>query len=260
MDRSVHTVEDLLRLLDGLFEPEADRWTPAGAAWWDGFYDERDRGVPFFAEAPEESLVAWHEDGRLPLPAGARVLDLGCGAGRNAVWLAQQGCVVDALDLSATALDWARERAAEAGVSITFAQADMFAWEMPEGGYDLVVDSGVFHHLPPHRRISHRQLLERALAPGGLLALSCFAAGAMGSEAGDADLYRAGRLSGGLAYGEDDLRRAFGWLEEVELRRMREAPEGGPVFGVPFLWVGLFRRVVPAGGAARQETLPGSST
>jgi len=239
--RSIQTVQDLLEMLDGMFAPEADRWTDRGAHWWDRFYADRGKGVPFFRPVPDESLVAWHADGRIAPRPGARALDLGCGPGRNAVWLAQQGYQVDAVDLSPAALDWGRERADEAGVGVAFSRADIFALE-PEAPYDLVVDSGCFHHLPPHRRISYRALLERVLAPGSSFALSAFAAGEMGSQTSDEDLYREGRLGGGLSYSADDLRASFGWLQEVELRRMRQTGHDEPVFGEPFLWVGLFRR------------------
>ncbi|WP_066588832.1 class I SAM-dependent methyltransferase [Cellulomonas timonensis] len=243
MNRSVQTVDDVMELLDLLFAEQADRWTArAGADWWDRFYADRDRPVPFFRSAPDESLVAWHTEGRLAVGPGTRVLELGCGPGRNAVWFAQQGAEVDALDLSGAALDWARERAQEAGVSVRFAQSDIFAWPDGREPYDVVYDSGCFHHLPPHRRISYRALLESMVRPGGSFALACFAAGAMGSEAPDADLYREGGLGGGLAYSDDELRHTFGWLDEVELRRMRDYPDDSPVFGEPFLWAGLFRR------------------
>ncbi|HEX6921006.1 MAG TPA: class I SAM-dependent methyltransferase [Actinomycetes bacterium] len=242
MTRSIQTVEDVLRLLDSMFESEADRWTDRGARWWDGFYDDRSRGVPFFRPVPDESLVTWHHEGRLRAPAGGRALDLGCGPGRNAVWLAQQGYRVDALDLSPAALDWGRERADEAGVEVDFVRASIFDWDVSEPAYDLVYDSGCFHHLPPHRRISYRSLLERTLAPGGAFGLACFAAGAMGSEDPDDSFYRAGRLSGGLAYTDADLRSTFGWLTEVELRRMRQMPPDSELFGEAFLWAGLFRR------------------
>ncbi len=242
--RCVQTVDDVLLLMDELFAEQADRWSDRGGAdFWDRFYADRGRGVPFFRWAPDESLVAWHADGRLPLGPGTRVLELGCGPGRNAVWLARQGCTVDALDLSQAALDWGRERADEAGVDVRFVRADVLAWEPPAGPYDLVYDSGCFHHLPPHRRLTYRGLLERAVRPGGRFGLACFATGhdgRGGSEADDADLYRDGSLGGGLAYGADDLRRVFGWLDEVELRRMRS---GDPAtFGEDFLWAALFRR------------------
>lgn len=228
--------------MDLLFDDAADRWTErAGGDWWDQFYADRERPIPFFRWAPDESLVAWQDAGHLGLIPGTRVLELGCGPGRNAIWFAEQGCVVDALDLSPAALDWGRERAAEAGVAVTFQRADIFRWTPPTEPYDVVYDSGCFHHLPPHRRISYRRLLERVLRPGGHFGLACFAAGAMGTEVPDVDLYRQGHLAGGLAYSADDLRRIFGWLTEVEVRRMHAAADDALVFGQDFLWAALFR-------------------
>ena len=64
----------------------------------------------------------------------------------------------------------------------------------------------------------------------------------MGSEEPDEHLYRTGSLAGGLAYSAEDLRDVFGGLQEVELRRMRDLPADGPLFGESFLWAGLFRR------------------
>ncbi|MFB7734184.1 class I SAM-dependent methyltransferase [Streptomyces sp. NPDC056112] len=241
MERDIRTVDDVLVLLDGLFAPDADRWTGGAAGWWDGFYADRTRPVPFFADKPDENLVEWLERG---LIGGRRALDLGCGPGRNALYLAERGFEVDAVDLSPQAVAWARERARETGAEVRFLCQDAFgsAGSPLTGPYDLVYDSGCFHHLPPHRRISHLALLDRVLAPGGHLALTCFAAGAMGCELSDAELYRTSRLHGGLAYTPESLRRIFADLTEVELRRMRDEPEEAPYFGAAFLWAGLFRR------------------
>ncbi|MFD4970436.1 class I SAM-dependent methyltransferase [Streptomyces sp. NPDC058424] len=241
MERDIRTVDDVLVLLDGLFAPEADRWTGGAAGWWDGFYADRTRPVPFFADKPDENLAEWLERG---LIGGRRALDLGCGPGRNALYLAERGFEVDAVDLSPQAIAWARERARETGAEVRFLCQDAFgsAGSPLTGPYDLVYDSGCFHHLPPHRRISHLALLDRVLAPGGHLALTCFAAGAMGCELSDAELYRTSRLHGGLAYTPESLRRIFADLTEVELRRMRDEPERSPYFGEAFLWAGLFRR------------------
>jgi SAM-dependent methyltransferase len=163
---------------------------------------------------------------------------LGCGPGRNAVWLAEQGYQVDAIDLSATAIDWGRERAGAAGVEVNFVHGS--EWGRPDR-YDLVYDSGCFHHLHPHRRISYRSLLHDTLSSRAAFGLACFAAGGMGSQAPDDSYYRTGSLDGGLAYSDDDLRRIFGWLELVELRRMQSAAAETGLFGEDFLWVGLFR-------------------
>lgn len=104
--------------------------------------------------------------------------------------------------------------------------------------YDLVYDSGCFHHLPPHRRVSYR-----------------FAAGAMGSELDDAEFYRQGTgLHGGLAYSAKALCHIFADLHEVELRRMHVEPTEAPHFGEPFLWAALFlrrsERALPSGHRA----------
>ncbi|MFF8937399.1 class I SAM-dependent methyltransferase [Streptomyces paradoxus] len=245
MDRNIRTVDDILALLDGLFAPEADRWTGRGADWWDDFYTDRSRPVPFFAARPDESLVAAVERGVL---GGGRALDLGCGPGRNALYLAARGFDVDAVDLSSTALDWARERARATGAeNVRFHHGDAFALagEDLTGPYDLVYDSGCFHHLPPHRRISYLALLEQLLAPGGFFGLTCFAAGSggMGSELSDTDFYREGAgLRGGLAYTPEALREIFSGLTELELRRMRDEPEESERFGKSFLWTAFFRR------------------
>ncbi|TXS50791.1 class I SAM-dependent methyltransferase [Streptomyces sp. t39] len=239
MDRSIRTVEDVLALLDGLFAPDADRWSEGGADWWDGFYADRDTPVPFFVSKPDESLVSYLDRGLVP--SRGRALDLGCGPGRNAIRLAEAGFTVDAVDLSPTAIAWAGERARQAGADVRFLRADVFEAGL-DGPYDLVLDSGCFHHLPPHRRISYLSLLDRVLAPGGHLALTCFAAGGMGSELPDREFYREGRLQGGLAYTPESLRGIFRDLQEVELRRMHDESDASPHFGEPFLWTALFRR------------------
>ncbi|MET7288009.1 class I SAM-dependent methyltransferase [Streptomyces sp. NPDC005573] len=243
MERNIRTVEDVLRLLDGLFAPEQDRWTGDAAAWWDRFYDDRSRPVPFFAAKPDENLASCLERG---LIAPGRALDLGCGPGRNALHLASRGFEVDAVDLSPAAISWGEERARDAGAGVRFHRGDAFALttDTLRGPYDLVYDSGCFHHLPPHRRVSYLALLERVLAPGGHFALTCFAAGRMGSDAPDADLYGGSGLQGGLAYSAESLRWIFSDLTEVEMRPMREEPEDSELFGRPFLWTALFRRPV----------------
>ncbi|WP_042428274.1 class I SAM-dependent methyltransferase [Streptacidiphilus anmyonensis] len=247
MDRTVRTVEDVLALLDGLFASESEGAdgrlaTGDGKDFWDRFYTDRTRPVPFFVAKPDENLAAYLDQG---LIAPGRALDLGCGAGRNALYLAARGFEVDAVDLSPVAVAWAEDRAREAGVGIRFRWGDAFALPAAEltGPYDLVVDSGCFHHLPPHRRVSYLALLDRVLARGGHLALTSFAAGegGMGSQRSDADLYRERDLEGGLAYTPDSLRSIFSDLIEVELRRMRAMPPESALFGVTFLWTALFR-------------------
>ncbi len=241
MSRDIRTVEDVLQLLDRLFVSDADRWTTEAGSWWDGFYADRSKPVPFFTAKPDENLVSYLDRGLITV---GRALDLGCGPGRNATYLASRGFDVDAVDLSPAAIAWARERTAEAGAEVRFLCGDAFSLAGTElhGTYDLIYDSGCFHHLPPHRRISYLALLDQHLAPGGRFGLACFAAGAMGSELPDAELYQQGRLDGGLAYSDESLRWIFSDLTEIEVRRMHDEPPESPCFGESFLWTGLFGR------------------
>jgi SAM-dependent methyltransferase len=260
MDQRIRTVEDVLGLLDGMFAPGADRWTAgAGSTWWDGFYADRDRGIPFFVDKPDENLVSALDRGLVP--AGGRALDLGCGPGRNALHLAARGFRVDAVDLSPAAVAWAGERVRAAGARVRLLCGDAFALsaDQLDGPYDLVHDSGCFHHLPPHRRVSYLALLDRVLAPGGCFSLTCFTdspADGGGSDLPDRACYAPARpggpdapagaagLRGGLGYSAADLAYIFGDLVEVEQRAMRDEAPDSPNFGEPFLRTALFRRPV----------------
>jgi SAM-dependent methyltransferase len=71
------------------------------------------------------------------VPPG-RALDLACGAGRNAVWLARQGWRVTGVDFSDVALGKARALAAESGVEVEWVQADVVRWEPPAMAFELV--------------------------------------------------------------------------------------------------------------------------
>lgn len=86
---------------------------------------------------PTRLLVDWLPG--LPVSAGARALDLACGAGRNALYLAARGYRVDAMDISATALARGAAKAAETGVEVDWIEVDLDRVELAAGRYDLIV-------------------------------------------------------------------------------------------------------------------------
>jgi len=126
---------------------------------WDARYAEKDA---LWGVAPNQFLAEIVAD----LEPGT-ALDLGCGQGRNALWLATQGFTVTGLDLSPVAIAQARAIAAEHDVSATFESVDLTAWG-PEGrSWDLVVLT--YLHLSEERRPVVHGAAKRAVAPGGLL-------------------------------------------------------------------------------------------
>ncbi|CAM3186803.1 hypothetical protein DESA109040_01690 [Deinococcus saxicola] len=168
-------------------------------------------------------------------------LDIGCGLGRNTRWLARQGYHATGVDLSALAIAQARNCATE--TDATFLEGDFLREAMPGSSFDVVYDSGCFHHLPPHRRLTYIQAVMTCLKPGGLFGICTFTAGKMGSDADDLTLLRQGELEGGIGYSADDLEDIFCDLEPLDNRPLRPLQDSSePAFTMDFLRASLFRR------------------
>ena len=106
-----------------------------------------------------------------PLRPGMRALELGCGGGQNSVWLARQGVVCDAFDISAAQLRHARALARREGVEIAFAKGGLDRWPARfRGPYDLVHSSHALEFADDPAGVVARAA--RVLAPGGTLAVS----------------------------------------------------------------------------------------
>jgi cyclopropane fatty-acyl-phospholipid synthase-like methyltransferase len=132
-------------------------------------WDERFAGEGYvYGTAPN----AWLEAQAIRLKAGSRVLSLGEGEGRNAVWLATQGHRIEAVDGSSVGLEKAQRLAATRGVTIQATVADLATFVPAPGAYDAVVL--IFLHLPlPLRALVHARA-QAALAPGGVLVIEAF--------------------------------------------------------------------------------------
>ncbi len=126
---------------------------------WDRRYEGAD--LLWTAEA-NRFLVA--EVGSMP---PGRALDLGCGEGRNAVWLAERGWRVTAVDFSGVGLAKGRRLADARCVTVEWVLADLLAYEPPPEAFDLVVVL-YLHLLPPDRRLVHRRAVG-GLAAGGTI-------------------------------------------------------------------------------------------
>ena len=96
-----------------------------------------------------------------------RALELGCGTGASAVWLAQQGFDVTGIDLSKLAIDRARQRANEAGVRVNFLVADVLKAELA-GPFDFFFDRGCYHVVRREDVAAYLDTLRRLTRPGTL--------------------------------------------------------------------------------------------
>lgn len=95
-------------------------------------------------------------------------VDLGCGTGTNALWLAAQGLRVTGLDLSPTAVQAAREKALQQSLSAEFRVADLLAGDLG-GRWGFAYDRGCFHVMAEaEQRARFAQVVAEHLAPGGL--------------------------------------------------------------------------------------------
>jgi SAM-dependent methyltransferase len=128
-------------------------------------WDERYASVEnLWAVRPNRFLVAEMSE----LECG-RALDLACGEGQNAIWLASLGWDVVGVDFSEVAIAKARARAEREGVRVDFVCADLVAYAPDLDAFDLVLV--LYLHIPAEQR---RVVLERAaaaLAPGGTFVL-----------------------------------------------------------------------------------------
>jgi len=100
------------------------------------FWDQRYRAPEYIFGTDPNVFLASQVDRFKPKD---RILDVGCGEGRNSVWLAQLGCDVTGLDVSPLALDKARRLASARGVAVDFIQTDIRDWQWEPAQFDALV-------------------------------------------------------------------------------------------------------------------------
>lgn len=132
-------------------------------------WDERFSAEGYFYGTAPNSFLAEHLS---VFPRGGRVLCLAEGEGRNAVTLAEAGCRVTAVDISAAGLAKARRLADERGVDLETLRADLADYDPGEARWEGIVS--IWAHLPPQVRSALHRRCVRALAPGGVFLLEAY--------------------------------------------------------------------------------------
>ncbi|MFG1791276.1 class I SAM-dependent methyltransferase [Nocardia sp. NPDC049149] len=149
--------------------------------------------LPWEIGRPQPLLVDIERAGRIT----GDVLDIGCGPGDTAIYLAGLGYQVTGLDFAPTAIEKARASAAAQGVTVAFAVADATALTGYDQRFDTVVSSALAHCLDAEQRVAHVAALLRVMRPGARLIQFCF------SQSEFAEAYAP------FAIAEEELRATF---------------------------------------------------
>ncbi|MFG2639572.1 class I SAM-dependent methyltransferase [Streptomyces sp. NPDC048370] len=185
---------------------------PAVRAEWDSRYADRHQ---LWSGRPNGALVA-----EVAGLAPGRVLDVGCGEGADAVWLARGGWDVTALEVSGVALERAAGHARDAGLAVRWVHAELTRAALPPASFDLV--SAQYPALLRTPDAAAERALLAAVAPGGVLLLVHHAG--MDTQQPDesgfdpADYVWPSMVAALL---DDD------WEVEVDEERPRVLPDGG---------------------------------
>jgi methyl halide transferase len=131
---------------------------------WNDRYQTGD--TPWDTDHPSTELARVVAEAHIP-PGSA--IELGCGTGTNAVWLAQQGFDVTAVDGSSLAIERATQRANAAGMVVRFVVADVLAPPADVGGpFDFFFDRGCYHVVRRDDVQAYLQTLRLVTRPGSL--------------------------------------------------------------------------------------------
>jgi SAM-dependent methyltransferase len=184
------------------------------------YWDERHAGGDFEGRGPNPTLV----EAISRLTPGT-ALELACGSGTNAVWLAKQGWRTAATDWSPVGLDHGRRQAEAAGASVDWLERDLFAWKPEARSYDLVAI--VYLHMPIEERAPIYAAAAAAVAPDGHLVIVGHdrQQGLEGQHGPDQDrLFTAAELAAELCAVDPQL-----IVERAEVVRRVPLPERGPI-------------------------------
>jgi len=195
------------------------------AARWDSAYEAGSR-APWDIGRAQPAFVRLADGGLL----SGRVLDAGCGSGEHALLAAARGADVVGVDVSPRAIERARRKAGERGLSVRFEVADALGLGELGLTFDTVIDSGLFHVFDDADRARYVTSLASVLPPGGTCYLMCFSDRQPGSL-------------GPRRVRQEELRAAFsdGW---AVTSIVAEAFEVNPGLGTPTAqaWLATIRR------------------
>jgi 2-polyprenyl-3-methyl-5-hydroxy-6-metoxy-1,4-benzoquinol methylase len=151
---------------------ERPEWLKREDRDWEEIYSRHNLAeIPWHSDEPDQELIDLIEDKKIK---PNYVLDVACGAGTDAIYLALKGCKVTAIDVSHEAIRIARERAEKAGVEINFIAGNFLDVEFDNESFDFINDRGFFHHINPRDREKVAIKINSLLKSNGYYYLRCW--------------------------------------------------------------------------------------
>jgi cyclopropane fatty-acyl-phospholipid synthase-like methyltransferase len=134
-------------------------------------FEEMYKGLPpWEIDGPQSEIVHLAEHGEI----SSAVLDIGCGTGENALYLADIGFEVVGIDIIPTAIEKALRKAEERSLAATFKVGDALGLQKLGKRFNTIIDSGFFHVLPDKKRPVFVESLASVLNSGGTYFMMCF--------------------------------------------------------------------------------------
>ncbi len=195
---------------------------------WDQRYQKGKDALPWDTGEPAQELIEFYEQIDSPPPY---VLEIGCGSGTNAIWMAGNKSSVVATDISPAAIAMAKEKCKSRDLQVEFLVSDiMEATPVPAGSVNFVFDRGVYHVMAKeHRRMFIDRVAEALSDAGYWLCL-----------AGNADQIREPGVEGPPQLTAGDLIDPT--QEQFELYRLERSTFELPKLGSHLAWKALFRK------------------